>query len=130
MELFVGVIPHNATLQDLMLFAGPFAEDVRIDLIKHDKVDAPSVCYGLLRVPSERQARKAIRKLNGRELAGQKVAVREFSHRAYSNDRRAINWRSQPWSAYERRLCDRRISDQVEEVTASQEFRNRLGAQA
>ena len=126
MELIISNVPHNATLRDLVQFVGPFAEDAHLDLVKQDKVQAPSVHYGLLRIPSERQARKAMRKLNGRELAGQTVDVREFSHRAYSNDRRAIDWRNQPWSRLERRLHDRRIADDAGDLTASQEFRKTL----
>lgn len=115
MELFVGQVPHNATLRDLSVFLGPFRDDARFQLIKQDKLAAPSVYYGLVIIDSDRVAQKAMRKLNGQPLAGQSVVVREFAHRVYSNDRRAINWRMQPWQRLERRLCDRRTPDFVEE---------------
>lgn len=108
MDLFVGNFPQHASMRDLALFFQDFGDEADFQIIEKPRGDAPPLRYGLVRIPSERLARKAIRKLNGRSLHDQTVTVREYVYRAYSNDRRAVGWRNMAWSGVERRRQERR----------------------
>ena len=115
MELMVGNFPSIATMRDLAMFFASFEDEADFEIVELEKVDARSVRFGLVTIPSERSAVKAIRKLDGKRLAGAVVTVREFFHRAYSNDRRSVHWRDIPWQGVERRRRDRRHAEAVPE---------------
>lgn len=108
MDIFVGNFPQHATMRDLALFFQGYADDADFRIVETPRGEAPPLRYGLVSIPSERLAHKALRKLQGRTLLDQAVSLREFTHRAYSNDRRAVGWRNMAWSGVERRQRDRR----------------------
>ena len=116
MELIVGNFPSVATMRDLAMFFASFEDEADFEIVELEKVDAIPIRFGLVSIPSERNALKAIRRLNGKRLAGAVVTVREYVHRAYSNDRRAVNWRNRPWHSVERRRHDRRHAEQKTET--------------
>ena len=111
MELIVGNFPTVATMRDLAMFFASFEDEADFEIVELEKVDATPVRFGLVIIPSERLALRAIRRLNGKRLAGAVVTVREYIHRAYSNDQRDVNWRNRPWHSVERRRHDRRHAD-------------------
>jgi len=117
---------------DLIDFFRGFQKGAEIELIEKRGVDGAQRRFGQVLFSSERQAQKAIKKLDGKHLLGKEVRVREYVSRNYGNERRALGWRnSQPSGAerQERRLVeeakpiddfDRWLKESEEEEVAKQ----------
>jgi len=108
MEVFIGNIAPNTTLNDVVNFLKGFAKKARVRVIDQPLENGGHTRYALADFDADKLALKAIKKLNGSSLRGQAVVMREFIHRSYSNERRAVNWREKPWSGPERRRDERR----------------------
>lgn len=108
MEIFVGNVSPKTRSSELKAFFKGFDKDARFDVVRL-KGDYDTVVFGYVVIPSERLARKAIRKLHLKVLGERRVIVREFHHRAAGNDRRELSWRLKPWQQGERRGTDRRV---------------------
>jgi len=68
--------------------------------------------YGHIGISSAKLASAAIDSLNNLNYQGCYLVVREYVHRAYINDRREMGWRDCPWIEDERRLLERRGSEE------------------
>lgn len=108
MEVFIGNIAPNTTLNDVVSFLKGFAKKARIRMVNQRLEDGSHAFYAVADFDADKLALKAIKKLNGSTLHGDTVVMREFVHRSYSNERRAVNWRDRPWNGPERRRDERR----------------------
>ncbi len=108
MEVYVGCLTPQTTRNDVVTFLKSFARDARIRMVDQTLEDHQRAYYAIADFDSDRLALKAIKKFDGGVLRGEKVTLREYFHRSYSNERRALNWRDQPWSGLERRNHERR----------------------
>jgi RNA recognition motif-containing protein len=108
MEVYIGNISPNTTLNDVVTFLKSFAKKTRVRIVDHPLDTGGHARYALADFDTDKLALKAIKKLNGSVLRGNTVVMREFIHRSYSNERRAMNWRDKPWSGPERRQHERR----------------------
>lgn len=115
MEVFIGNISPNTTLNDVVNFLKGFAKKARVRVVDHPLEDGGHSRYAIADFDAEKMALKAIKKLNGTLLHGQTVVMREFFHRSYNNERRAVNWRDKPWDGPERRKDERRKKIRVKE---------------
>ena len=107
MVVFIGNLPKYAAERDLCRLARlPLRTAVRI--VRKTGRSGQMRRYGLVPVPSESQARRLIRRLDGREWLGQKLVAREYQHRIGANERRRVDWRRQDWAGVERRRDERR----------------------
>jgi RNA recognition motif-containing protein len=109
MEVFVGSLNPHTTRSDVMAFLKSFARDARIRMVDQKLENNQRAYYAIADFDSDRLALKAIKKFSGSVLRGEKVMLREYFHRSYSNERRALNWRDQPWTGQERRNHERRL---------------------
>jgi len=122
MEIYIGNISDKTTAYDLRR-----ALNATIDTIKPGfffwKKSEPDTLnikivekhakdgthrYGVASVEPDEIARHCIQQLNNMFVTGQPLVAREYFQRSYMNERRAVNWREQPWSGVERRGSDRR----------------------
>lgn len=108
MEIYVGNLSPKSTLTGLRRFFKGYARKARMAIVEKPHDDGSKSRYGLVEIEQDKLARKAIQKLDLKELDGRRLILREYVHRAYSNDRRALNWRDKPWDGAERRRKDRR----------------------
>lgn len=108
MEVYVGNLNLQTTRNDVVAYLKSFARDARIHMVDQTLENGSRAYYAVLDFDSDRLALKAIKKLNGGILRGEKVELHEYLHRSYSNERRALNWRDQPWGGLERRNHERR----------------------
>lgn len=113
MELFIGNLPERATTADLAAFFKAFRKKAICRIEERRFTDGSRVRYGRVVFDSDRQAAKAIAKLNGKPLNGTPVVIREFFHRSYNNERRQLGWRDRPWAGEERRSGERRRQGQA-----------------
>ena len=111
MEVFIGNLAPNATLTDLIGFFKGFAGKARIRIVEKKLEDGSKCRYGIADFESDKLGLKAIKKLHGKSLRGEPVVMREYFHRYYGNERRAVNWRDQPWQGVERRQQERRMKE-------------------
>lgn len=112
MEIFVGNLDEKISEPQLRLFFKGYDKQAKFKLV-HLKEELPggredTLVYGVVSIPSERLAKKALKKLNFKKLNNKPVIVREFQFRASQNDQRALNWRLKEWLKDERRGKDRR----------------------
>ena len=107
MELYVGNIPATLTKEQLKAFFVGYEKHATFK-IKTVKNGNEIFTFGLVDIPSDSKAKKAIRRLNLKRIDGKLIVVREYVHRVSQNDRRALNWRNKKWQAAERRNNDRR----------------------
>ena len=107
MEIYVGNLAANVTEKELRNFFKGFEKKAAFKIQKLISKEG-SLYYAKVDIDSDKVASKAIRKLHCRKLHGRPAIVREFQYRAGNNDRRALNWRTQPWIQLERRLDERR----------------------
>lgn len=113
MELFIGNLPPNTSLGELIAFFKGFSSKADFHL-KQKKLDnGTTVLYAVVGFVNEKYALKLLEKYAGTEFNGHELMIREYSHRSYNNERRAVNWREKPWRAGERRTNDRRIKESV-----------------
>jgi RNA recognition motif-containing protein len=108
MEVFIGNIAPNTTLNDVIKLFKGFARKTSIRMVDQRLEDGGRAYYAIADFDSDKLALKAIKKLNGTLLHGDTVLLREFVHRSYNNERRAVNWRDKPWGGTERRRDERR----------------------
>ena len=139
MEVFIGKLAANTTHTDLVRFLKGFSGKARISIVEKQQPDGNIARYGIAEFDSDKLALKAIRKLDGQRLCGERMVVREYFYRCYANERRAVNWRHQPWSGVERRKQERRKQqsrnpaeqfDQIEEGTDAELETFRISAYA
>jgi len=109
MEIYVGKLPETVTLAELKTMFRGFDKQA-VFKIKRMKGGDGKIVYGLVSIPSEKLARKAIKRLHMKKFMGRLVCVREYSYRAAGNDRRQLGWRRKLWLGQERRQTDRRDS--------------------
>jgi RNA recognition motif-containing protein len=107
MELYVGPLTSNITINELQRFFKGFEKKAEFRIMKLIRSSGPHY-YGIVEFDSDRLAQKAIKKLHAGKLNSHRVIVREYGHRASSNDRRALNWRTVEWQKVERRNDERR----------------------
>ena len=81
MELFVGLLPPSAGMEDLHALFTPFRDRVDIELIERRFVDGSSARFGVASFDSDRLARRAIRQLDGSTVAGARLRVRGYATR-------------------------------------------------
>lgn len=112
MELYVGPLSSNATVNELQRFFKGFNKKAEFRIMKLVRSSGPHY-FGIADIESERLASKAIKKLHARKFNQHRVIVREYGHRASSNDRRALNWRSVEWQKIERRNDERRQKSRI-----------------
>lgn len=107
MDIYVGNVPASVTSTELKkLFKG--YDKLASFTVKRMKGKLGPVTFGLVVIPSDRIAKKAIKRLHMKKFMGKVVIVREFSYRASGNDRRELGWRTKMWLGEERRNLDRR----------------------
>ena len=114
MDIFVGKLPDTASLAELKNMFKGFDKQATFK-IKRMRGREGRLTYGLVSIPSERLARKAIKRLHMKKFMGRSVCVREYSFRAAGNDRRQLGWRRKLWLGQERRQIDRRDSKSEKE---------------
>lgn len=107
MDLYIGNISPNTTRAQLQTFFVGFDKNATFK-IKRVKSDYQLFVFGLVSIPSERLARKAIKRLNLKRMEGKLIVVREYIHRVSNNDRRNLDWRNRKWMSRERRANERR----------------------
>jgi len=75
-KMYVGNIPYNATEEDLR---GLFSEYGEIDSLKiiQDNFTGRSKGFGFIEMAEEKDARKAIAELNGKDFMGKSLKVSE-----------------------------------------------------
>jgi len=75
-KMYVGNIPYNATEEDLR---GLFSEYGEIDSLKiiQDNFTGQSKGFGFIEMAEEKDARKAIEELNGKDFMGKSLKVSE-----------------------------------------------------
>ncbi len=124
MELFIGNLPPNTSLAELLTFFKAFKGRARFHLEKSPPAEGEPTLYAVAEFESERYARKMMERYAQKSLRGCKLVIREYLHRSYANERRAVNWREKPWRAGERRRTERRhmereLGDAFEDILAS-----------
>ena len=127
MELFVGNLPPNTGLGELIAFFKGFSSKGDFHLKKKTLDNGETVFYAVIGFENDKYAEKLLEKFSGREFKGRVLDIREYYHRSYNNERRAVNWREKPWRAGERRRNDRRLiegqpvsnRDDFEDIVAS-----------
>ncbi len=107
MELYVGPLGSNVTVNELQKFFKGFDKKAEFRIMKLIRSSGPHY-FGIVEFDSERLAQKAIKKLHACKFNSHRVIVREYGHRASNNDRRALNWRTVEWQKVERRCDERR----------------------
>ena len=107
MDLYIGNIPPNITVVQLKYFFVGYDKNATFK-IKRVKGDYRLFTYGLVSIPSERLAIKAIKRLNNKRMEGKLVVVREYSQRTRINNRRNPDTRNRKWVSRERRQNERR----------------------
>ena len=115
MEVFIGNISPNTTLNDVVNFLKSFAKKTRVRIVDQPLENGGHARYAVADFETDKLAIKAIKKLDGTTLRGNAVVMREFFHRSYYNERRAVNWRDKPWEGPERRQLERRQKIHVKE---------------
>lgn len=115
MEVYIGNISPNTTLNDVVNFLKSFAKKAHVRIVDHPLENGGHARYALADFDADKLALKAIKKLDGATLHGNTVVMREFIHRSYYNERRAVNWRDKPWDGPERRKLERRQKVHIKE---------------
>ncbi len=138
MELFIGNLPPNANIGELIAFFKGFSSRARFRFEEKTLEDGITVRYVVADFDSDKYALKMMEKFAGQVYRGKELVIREYQYRSYNNERRAVNWRDKPWRAGERRRNDRRLKayvaplDDFEKILASsgQEKKQTLDEQA
>ena len=107
MDIYIGNVPPSISVAQLKsLFIG-FDKHATFS-IKRVKGDYQLFTFGLVTIPSELLAKKAIKRLNNKRIDGRLIVVREYSSRPGNKDRRNTNYRNRKWMSKERRQNERR----------------------
>ena len=112
MNLFIGNLPSKATEQDLcaLLQLSQREAQGRMRIFKKADRAGRTLRFGIVHVDSDTDLRKLIDRNRHAQMQGQRLSVREFVARAAGNERRAMDWRTRPWSHAERRMAERRAN--------------------
>ena len=133
MDLFVGNLPLDTSLSELIAYFKGFSSKGDFHLKRKKLDNGETVLYAVLSFENDKYAEKLLAKYAGKEFKGRALAIREYFHRSYNNERRALNWRDKPWRAGERRRNDRRLiegkpvvdKDDFEDIIASSQAKEK-----
>ena len=126
MEIFVSNLPEEIEASDLknllkdslqknifrklynkIISQGGLDDDVSYSVFQ--KVfDGEIRQYGHIGINSDKLASVAVESLQNMNYQGHDLTVREYLHRTDNNDRRDVAWREHSWLQAERRLVERR----------------------
>ena len=121
MYIYVGNLSMDTTLDSLKSLFGGLGKRAGFDL-KKIKTAKGNIVFAIVSMPTERLAKKAIKRLNMKLCDGKHVVVRQYSHRVTQNDRRALNWRTKSWIAKERRILERRGNQAIRKTAVDVEI--------
>lgn len=136
MELFIGNLPENTTLAQVVAYFKGLSGKVRFQVHQKKLEDDTIVCFAVADFDNDKYAAKFAERYAGSIFYGRKLTVREYVHRSYNNERRAVNWREKPWRAGERRVSDRRLrqivqqEDEIEKLSKEPEDKRSLDEKA
>jgi len=88
MNMYVGNLAFNVNEDDLKEAFSPFGEIESIKIIK-DKYSGQSSGFGFVEMPSNSEADKAIKALNGSEMKGRAMKVNQAKPRGERSSRRS-----------------------------------------
>lgn len=111
MEIFVGNVPIDANVVDLLRLFGNRAAAARCRVVQKRCADGTTCCYGRAAIEPERLAQRLTAELDGLALGGRLLQVRRFRQRNRCKERRAPPWRGQPWFGVDRSKSERRNRD-------------------
>lgn len=80
MNMYVGNLPYSVTEDDLRAAFAEFGEIASVNIIS-DKISGQSKGFGFVEMPSNSEADKAIKALNGTELQGRNIKVNQAKPR-------------------------------------------------
>jgi hypothetical protein len=107
MDIYIGPLETDATIEDVQAFLGRLGKGTHIHIVECSDGEKDHR-YAVAEMLSEKKAAKAIKKFNGKELGDTAVVVKIYYYRATQNERRAPGWIDREWKATERRGHDRR----------------------
>lgn len=110
MDVFIGNLPASTSFNEIRKLHGSWNFDVPVKRVDGEDRHGNAFHYFLARFPpkDEVEANQLIQDMAGLSCYGRVLDVREFIHRTCSGERRALNWREQPWHKPERRITERR----------------------
>jgi RNA recognition motif-containing protein len=76
MNMYVGNLPHNVDEDELRALFSEFGEVASVNIIK-DRFSGQSKGFGFVEMPSNSEADKAIKALNGSQLKGRDIKVNQ-----------------------------------------------------
>ena len=88
MNMYVGNLAFSVSEEDLKEAFSPFGEIESIKVIK-DKYSGQSSGFGFVEMPSNAEADKAIKTLNGSEMKGRAIKVNQAKPRGEKTSRRS-----------------------------------------
>jgi len=88
MNMYVGNLAFSVNEDDLKEAFSPFGEIESIKIIK-DKYSGQSSGFGFVEMPSNSEADKAIKALNGSEMKGRAMKVNQAKPRGERSSRRS-----------------------------------------
>ena len=88
MNMYVGNLAFSVSEEDLKEAFSPFGEIESIKVIK-DKYSGQSSGFGFVEMPSNADADKAIKALNGSEMKGRAIKVNQAKPRGEKTSRRS-----------------------------------------
>ncbi len=92
MNIYIGNLPHVTTTDDLKLLFEEFGETENIKVIK-DRFSGQSKGYGFVEMPSNSDADKAIKALNGNAFNGNYIKVKPADSGGKRKKKRAFRKR-------------------------------------
>lgn len=87
MNMYVGNLAYSVTEEDLKAAFSAFGEVASVNIIK-DKFSGQSKGFGFVEMPSNSEADKAIKALNGTDLKGRDIKVNQAEPRRERPTRR------------------------------------------
>ena len=87
MNMYIGNLAFNVTEDDLKVLFSEYGEVASVNIIT-DRFSNQSKGFGFIDMPSNAEADKAIKALNGIELKGQKIKVNQAEDRRKRSRRR------------------------------------------
>lgn len=114
-DIYIGNLPTTVTLHDLRTACRKWDFDALFERKSGIyKIGKPYQFFVAHFAPGrEKDALRLVRQLKGMTLRGRTIEVREYINRSYNHERRALDWRTRPWSGLERRRHERRMSHAV-----------------
>ena len=88
MELFIGNLPDKTSIRDLEEILGEYAAEASLKFSKKLFNDGTKINFCIASFDSAKVAKKAIKAIHHKKLAGEYLAIHEFNYRSYQNDRR------------------------------------------